>query len=119
MAVFPEQNPKSRPVANWMAILTALTTNMPATNVTIIDLNESIIDGYRLLWITYALNTQADQQVTNVQAAAVLAAFNTAYGTVAANLPAAINLVRSAMITKWQANLLKTANSAFIAALSV
>lgn len=120
MAVFPQQNEGSHPVSNWMAIITALTEGMPATNVPIGQLTDSILDVFKMLWITYALNAQSTDLVSNAQAAAVLAAFNTAYGGApSVSLPAATLVVRSRLITKWQADLLKTANAAFIAALSV
>ncbi len=118
MAVFQEQNAATHPVTNWMAIIAGLTATLPAANVPLSQLSESILDVYRMVWIVIALNAQTPQQVTNAQAAAVLASFNTAYATAAGNLTAAAALVRSSQITKWQANLLKTANTAFITALS-
>jgi hypothetical protein len=118
MATFTEQNSNTHPVTNWMAIITALTTNMPAANVPLPQLEESILDVFRMVWIVIALNAQSTTLVSNAQVAAVLAAFDAAYGTAAGTLTAAAALVRSSQVSQWQANTLKTANTAFIAALS-
>ena len=119
MPIFPQSNLASHPCSNWLAIIAALTEDMPATDVSLEQLNECIFDVFRLLWITQALNAQSPQQVTNVQAAAVLAAWNTAYTATAVNLLTAIGQCASKLTTKWQSDSLKSANTDFLGILAL
>jgi len=75
--VFPEQNANSRPVANWMTVIAAISSLLPATDVPIEQLSESATAVYKVCWLAFVLNGQG--LVTNAQATALLAAYNAAF----------------------------------------
>src|SRR5215470_7553204 len=76
LAIFPDQTQSSRPVADWLTLLSALSDQMPVASVPYSSLNSAIDYVYRLCFLATALNTQTPQQVTNAQATALLAAYN-------------------------------------------
>ena len=76
VAVFPDQDVTSHPVSNWLILIAALADQMPATSVPYGNLNTMIDYVYRICFVTSGLNTQTPKQVTNTQAAALLAAYN-------------------------------------------
>lgn len=87
---FPQDKPGGFPCADLLAVLAAQATNMPpvavvgpfAPYVTFpADLAMIVFSVYKLLWLVEVLSDASFgfNQISTAQAAAVLAAFNTAY----------------------------------------
>jgi hypothetical protein len=49
---FPEQDVNGHPVANWLAVISSLATNMPAAGVPYDQLTMAADYVYRLCWMT-------------------------------------------------------------------
>lgn len=80
---FPASAPAGQPCANLIAVIWAQATNLPApsaVNIPMLDVFFALVlNIYKLLRLTNQLATQSPAQITGAQAAAVLAAFNTAF----------------------------------------
>lgn len=80
---FPDANEKSRPVANWLTLLSSFQQEM-ATDTTapsdtpIVNYVEAVFMVYRCCWLAQLLPLT---QVTAAQKTELLAAWNTAFGT--------------------------------------
>jgi hypothetical protein len=74
--IFDANTPNDEPCGNWVELIAALATEMSSVSVTFDDMNSAAQYVYRLCWLTNQLNAQTPQLVTNAQAAAVLAAYN-------------------------------------------
>lgn len=73
---FPEQQVDSHPVSNWLTLIANTADQMPVANVPYRDLDSMIEFVYRLCFVASQLNSQTPKLVSNVQAAALLAAYN-------------------------------------------
>jgi len=76
LPTFPEQENNSHPVSNWLILIANLANQMPVANVPYAQLNAAIEYVYRVCFVAYQLNNQTPKLVSNVQAAALLAAYN-------------------------------------------
>lgn len=74
LGIFPQETPNNHPCSNWAVLLYALSSQMPASNVTYDALITSADWVYRLCWIANQL--EIDGLITSAQATALLAAYN-------------------------------------------
>ena len=75
---FPESEPTSHPVSNWLTLIAGLTATLPSTNVPINQLTQAAQYVYRLCWMASFLQTQGG--ITNTQASFLLASYNVIIG---------------------------------------
>jgi hypothetical protein len=75
---FPDTASQSRPVSNWIAVIWALGTKMPATSVPMDQLNLAAQYVYRLCWMADTLLTAG--LITNDQATFLLQSYNIIIG---------------------------------------
>lgn len=73
---FPDQDVNSHPVSNWLILIANTADQMPSANVPYRDLDNMINYVYRICFVASQLNSQTPKLVSNVQAAALLAAYN-------------------------------------------
>ena len=78
LPTFPEADPSSNPVSNWLTLIAALAAPMAATNVPIEQLTTAAQFVYRLCWVASFL--QAQGGITNTQATFLLATYNAIIG---------------------------------------
>lgn len=81
--IFPDGQDNSRPVGNWLVLIDALVSTLPPTPqpVSVSDFNQTVEYVARMCYAAFTLNAQVPQLVSNAQAAALLIAWNTAFGT--------------------------------------
>lgn len=83
LTTFPKTNTNNQPCANALQIFAAKITALPAPAGGVVpDLQtffNIVLACYKLLWMTYQLNAQG--LITSTQSAAVLTAFNSAFGS--------------------------------------
>ncbi len=79
LASFGDSDVNSRPVSNWLTVLSVQADQMPSTNVPIEQVSAASQTVYRLCWMGSALLTSGG--ITAGQAADLLAAYNAALGT--------------------------------------
>lgn len=83
-ASFPDATPSNHPVTNWLAIISAFATTIPAVqagfgfaSATQPYYSQACSFVYRICWIAYYLNSI--NLLTNAQASALLAAYNASF----------------------------------------
>jgi hypothetical protein len=77
--LFEDAKPNDRPVGNWLVLIDALASELPATDVPNVQFNQIVEYVGRMCLAGFvALN---EGTITNAQAVALLAAWNTAFGT--------------------------------------
>jgi hypothetical protein len=77
LVIFPQSAPDSNPVSNWITVLWALSSQLAATNVPIVQLTQAAEIVYRLCWMASALFGHG---VDFVQQATLLAKYNVFIG---------------------------------------
>lgn len=77
LPTFPDQDPNGRPIANWLILIYALSDQMAATNASFVDLDTAANYIYKVCFLANNLNVQG--LISNVQAAAVLTAYNSSF----------------------------------------
>ena len=55
---FPEQQPNSHPVSNWVTVVAALADSMPASGVPFNQFLDAVQYVYRMCWMTHQLQLQ-------------------------------------------------------------
>lgn len=75
--LFPEQNQNSHPIANWMTIIAAISTEIPVILVPVEDLSAAATAVYKVCWLGFDLAARG--LITAGQAAGLLAAYNAAF----------------------------------------
>jgi hypothetical protein len=78
-AIVPDPIATNRPVGNWLIPMAALQATMATTNISLVDFNSCVDYVSKLCWA--ALLAASFSQITPAQSAAILAAWNTAFGT--------------------------------------
>lgn len=74
--IFPEADSNSHPVSNWLVLIANLADLMPSADVAYSDLDTMVDYVYRICFLANALVTQTPNQITGVQAQAVLDTYN-------------------------------------------
>jgi hypothetical protein len=74
--IFPEAETKSHGISNWLILIADLADLMPSTSVSYSDLDTMTDYVYRICYLASALVTQSPNQITGVQAQAVLDTYN-------------------------------------------
>lgn len=74
LPTFPEADPGSRPVADWLTVLASLTDQMETGTPPLIQLTGAAEVMYRLCWMASFLQTSGG--ITNAQGAFLLASYN-------------------------------------------
>jgi hypothetical protein len=77
LPTFPQENPDSNPVSNWITVLLAVSSQLPNVNVPINQLSQVAEILYRLCWMAAAIQGSG---ITNAQAAFLLAQINVIIG---------------------------------------
>lgn len=75
---FGESEVNSRPVSNWLVVLSVQSANMPNTHVPLDQVSAAAQTVYRMCWMASVL--QANGGITAGQAADLLAAYNSTLG---------------------------------------
>lgn len=75
LPTFPQVEINSHPVSNWLTLIYALASQMPATNVIYDDLITSADMIYRVCWIANQLGV-VQNLISNLQVTAVLTQYN-------------------------------------------
>jgi len=75
LPLFPESQPTAHPVSNWLTVLSAITDQLPAANITLTQLTESAQALYRLCWMASFL--QGSGGISVAQGNTLLASYNT------------------------------------------
>lgn len=78
LPVFPEEQPESHPVSNWLTVLSAIANQLPATNITLTQLTQAAQALYRLCWMADFLKNSGG--ITASQGNTLLASYNTVIG---------------------------------------
>lgn len=78
LPTFPESEPNSHPVSNWLTLIAVIADDIPATNVPVDQLTIAAQRLYRLCWMGSVL--QQSGGITNAQAAFLLASYNAIIG---------------------------------------
>jgi hypothetical protein len=79
--IFPDEIANNRPVGNWLILIDALVATLPTGLVGQKEFNQLVEYVARMCIAGYTINTQTPPLITNAQAAALLAAWNAAFGT--------------------------------------
>lgn len=76
---FPEQISNNHPVSNWLAVISSISENMPASGVSYDQLIDAVQSVYRICWMTNQLAGQG--LITAAQATtgpnSILGSYNT------------------------------------------
>jgi hypothetical protein len=75
LPTFDQQQVNSHPVSNWLVLILALATSMPASDVPYDNLIGAADQMYRICWITQQLGN-VQTLITSAQATAVLTQYN-------------------------------------------
>jgi hypothetical protein len=78
LSEFPESEPSSHPVSNWLTLISGLADPMPVTNVPIDQLSVAANFVYRLCWMANFL--QSTGGISNTQATFLLQSYNVIIG---------------------------------------
>lgn len=72
---FPQQDQNANPVSNWLVVIFALQSGLPATNVSYLSLIDAVDKIYKICWMTNQLGV-VQSLIKTAQATAVLTAYN-------------------------------------------
>lgn len=79
--LFSDGIPNDRPVGNWLILIDGLVSTLPAGLVGQKDFNQLVEYVARMCIAAFTINAQSPPMISNAQAAALLAAWNAAFGT--------------------------------------
>lgn len=74
LPTFPQGQAEAHPVSNWLTVLAALSSQLPATNVPIDQLTLAAEAVYRLCWMASFL--QDSGGISSAQGTVILSAYN-------------------------------------------
>lgn len=78
LASFPESEPSSHPVSNWLTLIAGLADTMPLTNVPLNQLTQAADFVFRLCWMASSLLSSGG--ISNTQANFLLSSYNVIIG---------------------------------------
>jgi hypothetical protein len=78
LASFPESEPDSHPVSNWLTLIAGLASTMPITHVPLDQLTQAANFVFRLCWMANELETNGG--ISNTQATFLLSSYNVIIG---------------------------------------
>jgi hypothetical protein len=79
--IFPDEIANNRPVGNWLILINALVSTLPTGLVGQKQFNQLVEYVARMCIAGFTINGQTPPMISNAQAAALLAAWNAAFGT--------------------------------------
>jgi len=75
LPLFPESQPDSHPVSNWLTVLSAIANQLPAVNITLTQLTQAAKALYGLCWMASFLQSTGGISIS--QGNTLLASYNT------------------------------------------